>query len=79
LEPKIAQAQAEINLLKEEVGNLSSRERINETSALREFYWVCKEQEGVIDTNQKTCTFLKLLETERFKLLDPPPKRTSPP
>jgi len=74
LDPQIAQAQTEIKLLKEELGNLRSRERINEAAALRQFYWVCKEQEGVIDTNQKTCTFLKLLETERFKLLDPPPK-----
>jgi hypothetical protein len=41
----------------------------NQESALDQFYWVCHERKGILDRNQKSCTYSDLQIVQRFSSL----------
>lgn len=70
IEKKMAEDQAVIDILKEEQARFRDHLKASQNTALDQFYWICEQQKGQIDRNQKTCSYLAINVTVRFNYSD---------
>lgn len=66
IEKKMAEDRVVIDMLKEEQARFRDHLKASQNTALDQFYWICEQQKGQIDRNQKTCNYLSINVTVRF-------------